>query len=204
MSPRPYRLGKRQSGTEETRSRIIAATRAVLGEQRNLTEFSIDAIAERAGVARMTVYYQFKSKRGLLAGLLDDLAARGNLAQLQMVFQNPDSRQALDELVALFVHFYSSNRIVIRRLTALAALDEDVNEAIIERSGWRHEGLQTLLERLRAKDGNKHAAPLDEIVDVLHAMTSFEMFDQLAGDDRTVEDVRTILQRLVHTTLSAM
>ena len=33
---------------------------------------AIDAVARQAGVARMTVYYQFESKKGLLEALLDD------------------------------------------------------------------------------------------------------------------------------------
>ena len=63
MSPRPYRLGQRQVAADETRSRILNAARSQLEEE---ASFSIDAVARRADVARMTVYYQFGSRRGLL------------------------------------------------------------------------------------------------------------------------------------------
>src|ERR1035437_10465716 len=74
MSPRPYRLGRRQAAVEDTRARILAGARAVLGEH-GFAGFTIDAVADRAGVARMTVYYQFDSKGALLDALLDALAA---------------------------------------------------------------------------------------------------------------------------------
>jgi AcrR family transcriptional regulator len=76
MSPRPYRLGQRQVLADETRSKILDAARAQLETE---ASFSIDAVARRADVARMTVYYQFGSKRGLLEALFDALAASGGL-----------------------------------------------------------------------------------------------------------------------------
>ena len=74
MSPRPYRLGRREAAVADTRERILAAARDVLGEN-GFAGFTIDAVADRAGVARMTVYYQFDSKGALLDALLDALAA---------------------------------------------------------------------------------------------------------------------------------
>ncbi|MGH9200557.1 MAG: TetR family transcriptional regulator, partial [Vicinamibacterales bacterium] len=61
MSPRPYRLGQRATAVAETRSRIVAACRELLMSTDIQTRFSIDAVARQAGVARMTVYYQFGS-----------------------------------------------------------------------------------------------------------------------------------------------
>ena len=84
MSPRPYRLGQRQATTEQTRARIIAAARELLVARKGFSGFSIDA------VARMTVYYQFGSKIGLLEALSDSLAAHGGLEQLAAAFRCPD------------------------------------------------------------------------------------------------------------------
>ncbi len=55
MSPRPYRLGQRQATTEQTRARILTAARELLAESSGLSGFSIDAVAHKADVARMTV-----------------------------------------------------------------------------------------------------------------------------------------------------
>src|ERR1700682_5686739 len=104
MSPRPYRLGQRQGAADETRAGILAAGRGPVPAG---TSFSIDAVARRADVARMTVYYQFSSKRGLLEALFDALAARGGMQQLPSAFQKTDPAAALNRFIDVFARFWS-------------------------------------------------------------------------------------------------
>src|SRR5881409_2461166 len=128
MSPRPYRLGQRQVAADETRSRILNAARAQLETE---ASFSIDAVARQADVARMTVYYQFGSRRGLLEALFDDLADRGRLADhLAATFHQPQPLEALRQLIAAFVEFWATDRIVTRRVRSLADLDPEFEQAI--------------------------------------------------------------------------
>src|SRR2546427_10499834 len=77
MSPRPYRLGRRQPAAQRTRARVLRAARELLTARAGAEPFSVDAVARRAGVARMTVYHRFGSRRGLLEALFDSLAPRG-------------------------------------------------------------------------------------------------------------------------------
>src|SRR3954447_26104641 len=128
MSPRPYNLGRRQESAEQTRARIVEAARELLMASDGFSGFTMDAVARQAGVARMTVYYQFESKRGLLEGLFDDLASRGLVDKLAGAFERPEPLDALDELVAAFGRFWASDRLVIRRLHALGALDPEIEE----------------------------------------------------------------------------
>src|SRR3989440_4303415 len=121
MSPRPYRLGQRQATTEQTRTRIITAARNLLLESQGFSGFSIDAVARKADVARMTVYHQFGSKVGLLEALSDFLAAHGGMEHLADAFRRPEPFDALDEYLTVFSRFWSSDRLVMRRLRALAA-----------------------------------------------------------------------------------
>src|SRR6478672_4295525 len=97
MSPRPYQLGKRRDAAAATGARILAAARDVFASGDGLTDFTVDAVARRAGVARMTVYYRFGSRDRLLAALFDDLAGRGRLGELlPAAFSRDDPLQALD------------------------------------------------------------------------------------------------------------
>ncbi|HXN01237.1 MAG TPA: helix-turn-helix domain-containing protein [Candidatus Dormibacteraeota bacterium] len=187
MSPRPYRLGQRQIAADETRTRILDAARSQLAEE---TSFSIDAVARRADVARMTVYYQFGSKRGLLEALFDLLAARGGLLQLPSAFQQSDPMVALKRLIEIFARFWSSDRVVLRRLRAMAALDPELDQVLRERSEGLRNALRVILSRLPARGA--HAA---ETVDLLFALVSFENFDLLAGPDRTPEEVGPLVNR---------
>src|SRR3989441_8313157 len=199
MSPRPYRLGQRQVAADETRARILAAARDQLEEE---TSFSIDAVARRADVARMTVYYQFGSKRGLLEAVFDSLAARGGLRGLPSAFQQIDPRVALDGLIDVFARFWSSDRLVLRRLRAMAALDPELDEVLRERNEGRRQGLRVILSRLDSHGDSKRKATSD-LIDVLFALTSFENFDVLAGPERTPEQVAPLLKRAAAAIVSA-
>src|SRR5213079_2737732 len=127
MSPRPYRLGQRQVAADETRSRILNAAREQLEKE---ASFSLDAVARAAGVARMTVYYQFGSKRGLLEALFDDLAARGGMAGIAAVYHEPAPLVALHTLIAVFARFWATDRLIMRRVRSMAALDPELGQAV--------------------------------------------------------------------------
>ena len=81
MTPRPYRLGKRQEVVDETRLRIVEAARKLLKGDA-YASFTVETVAREADVSRATVYYQFGSKSGLLEALFDDLNAPEALAAL--------------------------------------------------------------------------------------------------------------------------
>jgi len=201
MSPRPYTLGRRKEATEQTRASILAAARELLMAGGSFTGFTIDAVARQAGVARMTVYYQFSSKVGLLEALSDDLAARGHMERLAEAFRQPDVDHALGEFIATFARFWGADRLVTRRLRALAALDTDFEQVVRARDERRREGLRVLVQRLMRESGQPLAAAFDETVEMLFTLTSFETFDTLAGDTHTPEDVAGPIRALAFAAL---
>jgi AcrR family transcriptional regulator len=144
----------------------------------------------------MTVFNQFGSKRGLLEVLFDDLAARGLVERLFASFGQPEPRQALDELIAAFGGFWSSDRIVIRRIRGLASIDPDFELAVRARDERRREGLRTIVGRLAKKYHKPTAAARDEVIAILHTLTSFETFDNLAGPGRDPAEVVSVVCRL--------
>lgn len=198
MSPRPYRLGQRQASTEQTRARILAAARELLMEHDGFARFSIDAVARQADVARMTVYHQFGSKIGLLEALCDSLAFSGGMEQLATAFRRPEPIEALDEFIAVFAHFWNSDRLILRRLRGLAALDADFEQVIRARDEGRRRGLRVLAGRIAEKHGHPAPKALDETINVLYTLTSFEFFDTLAGSTQSIEEVVQVVRRLAH------
>jgi AcrR family transcriptional regulator len=201
MSPRPYRLGQRQTSTEQTRARILAAARELLSASQGFSGFSIDAVARQADVARMTVYHQFGSKIGLLEALSDSLATHGGMEQLANAFQQPEPIEALAQYVAVFGRFWNSDRLVIRRLRALAGLDPDFEQVIRGRDEWRRNGLRVLVGRLVEKYGSPAWEAVDEAVNALYTLLSFEFFDILAGPARNLEEVVPAVQQIAYATL---
>jgi AcrR family transcriptional regulator len=196
MSPRAYTLGQRQLAKEQTRGRIVAAARDLLADENGPAGFTLDAVARKANVARMTVYYQFDSKRGLLEALFDDLANRGLMPHLRAIFHEPDSKRALNTLIAAFAAFWEADRVVLRRARALAALDADVAASVRERDQMRRGHLSKIVGRLYEGKGSTRAKALPVAVDVLHMLTSFETFDALRSAERSFEDTRRIVGQL--------
>ena len=157
MSPRPYRMERRRESTDENRLRILKAAREFLASPKASARFSVEEVARRAGVARMTVYHQFGSLRGLLEALCDSLAMAGGMNHLADAFRRPDPLNALDRFTAVFMGFWESDRPVMRGLRAFGTLDPDFAAVLEERSGWRRKGLRALLGRLAKQTGRPKA-----------------------------------------------
>jgi AcrR family transcriptional regulator len=202
MSPRPYRMERRREITDENRRRIINAARELLASRDAAEKFSMDAVARRAGVARMTVYHQFGSLRGLLEGLCDSLAVAGGMNHLADAFRNPDPLAGLDRFVDVFMRFWETDREVRRGLGAMAVLDSDIAAVLEERSGWRRKGLQVLLGRLAKETGRPKPRELDDRVDLLYTLTAFSTYDSLAGPKRSTEQVTKMVQQLARQVLA--
>lgn len=194
LSPRPYRLGQRRAANDATRSRIVAAARTLLASPAGPDGFTVEAVARRAEVARMTVYYQFGSRAGLLEAIFDDLASRGGIGDLPRAFQQADPLLALADFIAVFVRFWASERLVIRRLQALTASDPELQR--VSREEWRRQGLQVIVARAATELGRPQPSAQAAVVDLLHMLTSFQAFDQLAGTARGPEEIASLLQQL--------
>jgi AcrR family transcriptional regulator len=199
MSPRPYQLGKRQGQIDRSRQRVIDAARSLLAEAASYTAFTVDAVARRADVARATIYYQFDSKTGLLEALCDDLAQAGQMSELAAAFALPDPAEALRGFVTCFGRFWSADRLVMRRLRALAALDPEVGAVIAGRDERRRAGLEMLVGRL----SDRHVTTVEPgwAVAMLYAITSFETFDAAAPPDQELTELVPDILRLTEAAL---
>jgi AcrR family transcriptional regulator len=191
---RSYTPVERQRSVEAGRERILSAARDLLADD-DAEGFSIDAVARRAGVARMTIYNQFESKAGLLEALFDSLAASGPFGQMADVFKQDDPLVALDEYVAIFGRFWTLHRGAHRRLRAAAMHDEELAAAMESRNERRRKGVTELLRRLG--DRARPVVPRAEVVNVVHVLLGFDTFNAIAGESRTPDDVVPTMRRLV-------
>lgn len=191
MAKRRYASPKRQEAAADTRAELLAAACALLTSKEGVAALTIDAIAKRAGTARMTVYNHFASKDKMLEALFLDLALRGGLTAVPGVLHHRDPAKGLDRVIEIWGAFWSSEPIVLRRLRALAALDPAVEKVIAERDLWRRQILAALLERLMPADQQRRT----EALNVLHALTSLEGFRATAGPGRPIAEATPIIQR---------
>jgi AcrR family transcriptional regulator len=159
----------------------------------------MEAVARKAGVIRPTVYYQFASKTGLLEELYNHnhIARRGEMNRLADVFQKDnDPVRMLHDFVRVFAEFWASDRDVIRRLPGLGTIDSEIGQGLRARNERRRRGGRVIVERY----GRRYPplTPLQEpiAIDTLPMLTSFETFDALAVDGRTLEEVIGIIQKM--------
>jgi AcrR family transcriptional regulator len=195
--PRAYSMEKRRAVANETRQRILEAARHVLAQDSE-NALTMEAIAVRADVSRLTIYYQFDSRTGLLEALYDHLAMRGGMQRMPEVFREPDPVAAMDRLVSIFVGFWSSDRIVIRRLRAMAALDPEIQEGIRSRDARRNQIAGKILRRMAA--AAKKAPPEEQLnaaAAVIAMLTGFATYDALASAGHGEKDIVATISRLV-------
>lgn len=196
MCPRPYNLGKRQAAADETRSRVVTAARELLMEIGGYSGFTIDAVAERAGVARMTVYNAFGGKEQLLEAVFDSLALAGGMDAMSGAFRLAEPLNTLREFIRVLTTFWASGRVLGRRLRGLALLDPRFEEILSARQARRREGLAAVLARVAAAHGRPRDEAMDEAVDALTAITSFETYDTLAAAGRSTDRVAALVYEL--------
>lgn len=189
MSPRAYNLGRRRAATDATRAKILEAARTLLGGKGDLGELSMEAIAAKAGVSRMTVYNQFDSQPKLLEALSDSLAERGGMHRLMEAFTEPLPDEAVRRFVTTFVGFWASERVVFRRVRAMGVLVPSVYRKVRDRDEWRRQAARNLFEKIGPRTAPDRPSDPDWAADLLAALTSFEVFDGLCEGERTPESL---------------
>ncbi|MGA5299117.1 TetR/AcrR family transcriptional regulator [Nucisporomicrobium flavum] len=169
---------RRAESTAATHRAIVAAAREQLAEA-PWREFTLDAVATRAGVTRVTVYNQVRNKAGLLDAVLTDVTGRAGMDRLLTAARELSADDALAYVVRQTCLFWAAERPVLRKLFALATMDDDVAADLARREGWRRDQLATLL---------------DHDVDAAVAVTSFPTYDAMDTDP---ERAATLILRMV-------
>jgi AcrR family transcriptional regulator len=192
MSPRPYRSPRRRVTAERTRARLLKAASAMLGGRDSV---SLDAVAKKAGVTRLTVYNQFGSRRALLEAVFDDMAERGGLRHISEAMANPDPHEALWQVVLIFCGFWSIHSSALWRLHAATATDSEFEESLRGRNERRRHLLSVIVGRMN-QAGFMRAEVVAELVDVLFALTSVSFFCELAASGRNTDVTCRLIQAL--------
>ena len=193
-------MERRQAAADQTRSRILQAARKLLLAD-DFREFTVDAVAKAADVSRLTVYYQFGSKAGLLEALYDTIARSGHLQRIRDVFRYGNvALQKIHQFMEIFVQFWDSERVVIRRLHALGVIDPEVGRGLRERNERRRKALSVLVDQYSV---SYLFIKIREqlVLDKLHMLSSFETFDALAINGRSADDVYRIIKMMADETL---
>ncbi len=127
MEKRRYRLDERTKQQEETRRRIVQAT-ADLHAEVGPAATTISAIAERAGVQRLTVYRHFPDEKGLFEACSALSNERHPAPDSARWSEIEDAEARAEAALGALYEYYAGNAqglaLVLRDAEALPALAE--------------------------------------------------------------------------------
>jgi AcrR family transcriptional regulator len=191
---RPYELGKRLEQMDESRAAILRAAQAQLAAQgyRGLT---MAGLAAESGVTRQTIHNLFGTKAGVLEAVFDLIALESGMERMREVMMLQPGDAQLARFVGIFCGFWARNRLLIRRVHGIGAIDPEFGAVIGARNGRRLGAATRMVERM-GKDAKPYAA-------MLAGLTSFEFFDALAESCGSEADAEAMVLTLARAALSA-
>jgi AcrR family transcriptional regulator len=202
VKKRPYQSPIRQRQADETRSKIAAAARKLL-EEHGYAGMTIEAVAQKAGVAAATVYAVFGSKTGILLEVLNSARFGESYQDLvREAFQTQDPRERIKFPARIARRIYESEHAVLDLLRGAGAVAPVLAKGESEGECMRYEAQQGMIQYL-VQTRNLRAG-LDEkrARDILWSLTSRDMYRMLVRDQGwTAEQFEDWLASLLVETL---
>jgi AcrR family transcriptional regulator len=181
---------------DESRAAILRAAQAQLAAK-GYRRLTMEGLAAESGVTRQTIHNLFGTKTGVLEAVFDLIALESGMERMREVMMLPPGDEQLERFVGIFCGFWAKNRVVIRRVHGMGAIDPEFGAVIEARNQRRRMGATRIVERsgLGGSDAKQQAA-------VLAALTSFEFFDALAESCGSEAEVEAMVLRLARSALS--
>ena len=172
-------MSTRAEQAAATRARILDAVLALLNEG-NFHDTSMEALADRAGVTRVTLYRTFGSRRALLEGLAWHIAGHARLDRVDAAHALPDVRAAVRQVLRANCQMFSQLGEALPLALELSRSDIDMR-AFIDATyhGRRHRAMETLAARVVNEDAASAGWTKKRIADAMLVLSSYEAFATL-------------------------
>lgn len=188
---RSYSLGQRALQSDATRERVLRTARKLL-EKGGGAEFTMEKVSAKSGISRQTLNNLFGNKEGIITALFDQIALGAGIEEMREVMHGTDARTAVRGFVRVFTRFWRKERVLIRRIHGIAALDLAFGQAVSSRYARRRGAAEVLANRF----ASAMALPPNEAAAALYTFTSFEFFDIFVSEGMTTEDAVEQMVRL--------
>lgn len=188
LPKRHYDSSRRRARARETRLEIAEAARQMFFE-RGYAGATIEAIAERAGVATETVYAIFQNKRNILAFLLDisvggdDQAVRLiDRAEPQAVLKDTDARRQLAGFAAGVTEILARAAPVFEIMRGAAKTEPEIARRVKKLSQERLENMRLLIRHVVANGPLRGELDETRAAETVWALASPELFRLIMED----------------------
>jgi AcrR family transcriptional regulator len=119
-----------QRRTEEKKRQIFDAARELFGKH-GFKKVTVDEVADRAGVSKVTIYTYFNSKVGLIRALVDETFRERKSAIEELIHSD---RPFLEKL----------NALTVQKADASASYSREFLRQIVEHPAWRNQPAEEL------------------------------------------------------------
>ena len=199
---RPYDLGKRQEASGRTRELVLEAARAQL-ESGGVRDLTMESLAKASGVTRQTIHNLFGTKTAVLEALFDLIASDAGMLRMREVMTANDPERMLAAFVEVFTGFWAKDRLLLKRIHGIAAIDPEFGQAVEARNQRRKMAATRVVERLYATVPGVNDEEKVRKISSLTALTSFEFFDVLVESSGSVEMAASGVSQLVRKAVEA-
>jgi AcrR family transcriptional regulator len=198
---RPYRARSRSPRPAQTRAKITGAVRELLAEGR-FHESTVEEVADRAGVARATIYQHFRSRLELVDAICETFDANPALRELRRIAELPDADAALARTIANTIRFWSSEDGVLRQLYGVAAIDPAAQDLVVRQRADRRGELERLVRNLRRAGRLRDGMTERRALTLLLVLTSYDTFRELREAGLSDRQATAFLQQSARDSLT--
>jgi AcrR family transcriptional regulator len=184
---RPYRSTLREEQSRATRRRIVHAA-AELFVERGYLPTTIDAIAERAGVSRRTVFTSVGGKAAVLKLAFDWTLAGDD--EPMAIADRPEVKRMLqeDDPAVLLTAWMAMNAAISQRVAGLhhavvvaADADADAAALLATTDEQRIKGARTVAERLARLGGLHPSLDVEQAAAIADVLIDPTLYRRLVG-----------------------
>jgi AcrR family transcriptional regulator len=192
-APRAYRARRRSTRSQTTRSKIVAAVRELLAEG-TFHESTVEEVADRAGIARATLYQHFRSRLELVDAICDTFDENPALRTIREVVDHPDPDTALAETIANAVRFWSSEDPILAQIYGVAAIDPAAQDLVLRQRADRRSEMHRLIRHLRQAGRIRPNLTERQALAQLMLLTSYETYRELRHAELSERELTKALQ----------
>src|ERR1700733_13970242 len=177
---RPYQSAMRQRQAEETKHRIVAASRKLL-KSKGYSGMTIEEIAKKAEVAVPTIYAVFGSKTGILAELMDEATFGPDYEQLvreAVETTEPHKRLLFAARIVRRVHDAASSTFDL--MSGAGVVAPELAELEKKRESHRYAAQESMVEFL---EGHLRPGVTTQVArDIIWALTGRALYRMLVRE----------------------
>jgi AcrR family transcriptional regulator len=169
--------GRRGIDPSRSRDRVLEAAEQLILDG-GFAQATVTELAERAGVARATVFGRFGSKLGVLEALSLRCAGGPEMRAIRAAIALPDPVEAVRALVEASCNHWERQGHILLTLKAVTELEAGVVEMIDDQRRDQRAGMERIARGLAAA-GHLNGLTVDQAASALHLITSVESFMEL-------------------------